>query len=118
MHVYRAQAVLDDFVGHVAVTGLLDRRARELLPGIGGGLRAGIHDRVHLLLREFDEFPLGLSGTRREFPGFLDGDEVGVAQAQSAVPVGLKGRSYITSLRRVARRRRAESFRRVREAAG
>src|SRR2546422_7142067 len=118
MHVYRAQAILDDFVGHVAVTGLLDRRARELLPGIGGGLRAGIHDRVHLLLREFDEFPLGLSGTRREFPGFLDGDEVGVAQAQSAVPVGLKGRSYITSLRRGARRRPAETFLRVREAAG
>src|SRR2546422_11586769 len=45
MHVYRAQAVLDDFVGHVAVTGLLDRCARELLPGISGGLRAGIHDR-------------------------------------------------------------------------
>src|SRR5712692_2504792 len=83
VHVHRAQAVLDDLVGDVAVAGLFHRQPRERLRGSRGCFGAGVHNGVHLLLGKCGKFFLGFDGAGNRFPRFLNGDEVAVAQTQA-----------------------------------
>ena len=85
-NVDRGEAVLGDFVGNVAVAGFFDGEARERFAGFGGGVRAGFDDGVNLLLGECGELLLGFVGPLDGLAGFLDGNQVAIAQAQRTLP--------------------------------
>ena len=80
--VNRGEAVLRDFVGDVAVAGFFDSEASERFSGFGGGVGAGFDDGVNLLLGECGELLLGFVGPLDGVAGFLDGNQVAIAQAQ------------------------------------
>ncbi len=85
-HVHCGQRVLYNFIGDVAESGFFHGRARQGLGVFRGRLRAGFHDCIDLFLGKFREFLLCGGGSCRQFAGFLDGDEVAIAQAQNALP--------------------------------
>ncbi len=86
LHVHGSQPVLGGLVGDVAVAGLFDGDARELLAGVSGRGGACVHDRVHLGLGKFGESLLRLMRALDGGAGFLDGNEIGVVQTQKAKP--------------------------------
>jgi len=83
---YRGQSILDDFIGNVSVTGFFHRGARNASAFVRGSFRAGLDHCVHLFLGKCGEFFLGSGGAGHQFSGFLNGDEVAVAQAQITLP--------------------------------
>ena len=85
-HVHRGERILHDFIGNVAESGFFHGRARQRLRIFRGRFRAGFHDGVDLFLGKCREFFLCGGGSGRQFAGFLDGDEVAIAQAQNALP--------------------------------
>ena len=85
-HVHRGERVLHDFIGDVAESRFFHGRARQRLRIFSGRLRAGFHDGVDLFLGKCREFFLCGGGSGRQFAGFLNGDEVAIAQAQNALP--------------------------------
>ena len=87
--VNRGEAIFGDFVGDVAVAGFFDGEASERFAGFGGCVGAGFDDGVNLLLGECGELLLGFVGPLEGMAGFLDGNQVAIAQAQRKFP-GLK----------------------------
>src|ERR1019366_9518122 len=85
-NVHGGQSIFYDFVGNISEAGFLDRGARERFHVVRSGLRAGFDHGVHLFLGKCGEFFLGGGGAGHQFAGFLNGDEVAVAQAQNALP--------------------------------
>ena len=66
-----------------------------MFAGFGGGVGAGGYDRVNSGLREFGELLLGLVRAFCGGAGFLDGNEVGVAQSQKAKPLSAAGGLFL-----------------------
>ena len=85
-YVYRGERVLYDFIGNVAESRFFHGRASQRLRVFSGRLRASFHDCVDLFLGKCCELFLCGGGPGRQFAGFLDGDEVAIAQAQNALP--------------------------------
>ena len=85
-HVHGSQSIFYDFVGNISEAGFLDCGAGKRSHIVRGSLRAGFDNGIHLFLRKCGEFFLGGGSAGHQFAGFLNGDEVAVAQAQNALP--------------------------------
>ena len=85
-HVHRRQPVLRRLVRDIAEASLFHGNARQRFGGSGARRGATLHDGVNLLLGKCRELLLSSSGARYEVAGFLDGNEVTVAQIQGASP--------------------------------
>ena len=85
-HVHRRQPVLRRLVGDIAEACLFHGAARQGFGGSGASGGATLHDGVNLLLGKCRELLLSGGSACDEVAGFLDGNEIAVAQIQGASP--------------------------------